>query len=189
MRLFVAIELPDAVKDHLSRLCAGVRGARWVDSEQMHLTLRFIGDVDSGQAHDIAVELGQVRAERFALGLSGLGDFSSRGRAATLWVGVRANAALETLQARIESAVRRAGVAPESRNFHPHVTLARFARDRSAKDFGGRPDLGRYYLEHEPFSLPPFPVEEFALFSSVLGSEGAHHTMEAAYPLTLAAAV
>lgn len=183
MRLFVAIELPDAVKDRLSVLCAGVRGAKWVDSEQMHLTLRFIGDVDGGQAQDIAVALAQVRAERFALGLSGLGDFSSRGRAATLWVGVRANAALDTLQARIESAVRRAGVAPEPRTFHPHVTLARFARDRSS----GEPDLGRYYLEHEPFSLPPFPVEEFALFSSVLGAPGAHHTMEAAYPLTLAA--
>lgn len=141
----------------------------------MHLTLRFIGEVDARHADDIAAELNDVRAPGFTLSLLGLEEFSSRGRVQTLWAGVEGNPALTALQARVEAAVRRAGAAPETRRFHPHVTLARF------KD--GTPHLGRYFTEHEPFRSVPFDVEEFTLFSSLLESDGAAHHVEARYPL------
>jgi 2'-5' RNA ligase len=177
MRLFVAVELPDEIKDRLVALSSGLHGARWVDPAQMHLTLRFIGEVDRPQADDVAGALGQVYAPRFDVELAGLGEFSARGRPSVLWAGVRPNAALAALQSRIESAVRRAGVAPETRKFHPHITLARFERG------GGIPQLGRYFAGHEPFTAGPFAADEFVLFSSVLGSEGATHIAEATYPL------
>lgn len=178
MRLFVAIELPDVIKDSLERLMGGLPGAKWSDSEQMHLTLRFIGEVDARHADDIAAELGDIRSPGFTLSLVGLGEFSSRGRVQTLWAGVENNPALLALQTRVEAAVRRAGVAPEKRRFHPHVKLARF------KD--GTPNLGRYFTENEPFRSVPFDVEEFTLFSSLLGSDGAAHHVEARYQLGFA---
>jgi 2'-5' RNA ligase len=180
MRLFVAIELPDSIKDRLGLLAGGLHGARWSDVDQMHLTLRFIGEVDAAQADDVAAALHQVWAQSFPLSLVGLGDFSARGRVQTLWAGVEHSPALMALQARIESAVRRAGVEPEKRKFHPHVTLARFKE--------GRPDLGRYFAQHEPFRSAPFDVHEFTLFSSVLGSDGPAHHVEARYPLSIALA-
>jgi 2'-5' RNA ligase len=146
MRLFVAIELPQPIKDRLVALCSGLHGAKWAEPKQMHLTLRFVGDVDGPQASDIADALGQVFSPRFEIELAGLGDFSSRGRPNVLWVGVRPNAALTALQAKVESAVRRAGLALEGRRFHPHVTLARFAD--GPRGGGGRPNLGRYFSEH-----------------------------------------
>ena len=180
MRLFVAIEIPDSVKDHLGLLCGGLHGAKWTDPDQMHLTLRFIGEVDPRQADDVAAELAEVRAPALTLSLVGLGEFSSRGRVQVLWAGVEADAGLLPLQARIEAAVRRAGVEPERRKFHAHVTLARFGY--------GKPNLGRDFAEHEPFRSAPFAADEFVLFSSVLGSDGAAHRVEASYPLMMARA-
>ncbi len=179
MRLFVAIELPGEIKDRLVSISSGLHGAKWADPAQMHLTLRFIGEVDRPQADDIADALGQVYAPRFAVELVSLGEFSSRGRPNVLWAGIRPNPALTALQSRIESALRRAGVPPETRKFHPHVTLARFER-------GSTPQLGRYIAEHEPFTAGPFAADEFVLFSSLLGSEGATHVAEATYPLAYA---
>jgi RNA 2',3'-cyclic 3'-phosphodiesterase len=180
MRLFVAIELPEAIKDQLLSVCAGLHGAKWVDPAQMHLTLRFLGEVDRPHADDIADALGQVYAPRFDIALAGLGEFSARGRPSVLWAGICPSAELAALQSKIESAARRAGVAPERRKFHPHVTLARFERG------AGTPQLGRYIADHEPFAAGPFLAEEFVLFSSVLGSAGATHIAEATYPLRYA---
>ncbi|MBM3507752.1 MAG: RNA 2',3'-cyclic phosphodiesterase [Alphaproteobacteria bacterium] len=180
MRLLVAIELPDAIKYRLAALCSGLHGAKWTDPAQMHLTLRFVGEVDAPVAGDIADALGQVFAPRFELELAGIGDFTARGRPQVLWVGVRLNAALATLQGKVEAAVRRAGIAPEPRKFHPHVTLARFDRG------GGWTNFVRYVTAHEPFAAGPFAVDEFVLFRSVLGSEGATHHVEVTYPLTYA---
>lgn len=177
MRLFVAIELPDSIKDRLSLLAGGLHGARWSDADQMHLTLRFIGEVEAPKADDVAAALHQVWAPSFPLSLVGLGEFSARGRVQTLWAGVESSPALMGLQARIESAVRRAGLPPEKRKFHPHVTLARLGEVR--------PDLGRYFAQHEPFRSAPFDIDEFTLFSSALGSDGAAHCVEARYPLGL----
>src|SRR5579883_2235438 len=133
LRLFVGIGLPPELKLRISTLCAGVPEARWVDPGNYHVTLRFIGEVDEGAASDVDAALSGVRARRFALTLAGVGSFNAR----NLFVGVERNADLVHLQEKVESAVARSGIEPESRRFAPHVTLARLK---------GKPDarLGHY---------------------------------------------
>ena len=176
MRLFAAIPLPGAIKDQLMPLCSGLAGARWADRDQMHVTLCFIGEADENAADDIAGALDGVRAEPFELELATIGHFGTGYRLRTLWAGVAENSALGHLQARVTKTVAAVMGAPEKRKFHAHVTLARFK--------GASPHLGEYLALHGPFRAGPFPVTEFVLFSSHLGSERAIHTAEARYPLT-----
>jgi 2'-5' RNA ligase len=177
MRYFTAIPLPLAIKDRLISLCSGVPGAKWADADQMHITLRFIGDVDGVEASDIAEALDGVRAEPFELDLATIGHFGTGHRLRTLWVGVAENPDLEQLQARVDRAVSSVVGAREKRKFHAHVTLGRFKRTA--------PDLGEFLAQYEPFRAGPVSVNEFVLYSSHLGSERAIHTVEARYPLTL----
>ena len=176
MRLFTAIPLPQSIKDRLIGLCSGVPGAKWADPDQMHVTLRFIGDVDGLAAGDIAVALEDVRGKPFELALATIGHFGTGHRLRTLWVGVSPSPALDILQGRVDHAVSAATGLAEKRKFHAHVTLGRFKRTA--------PHLGDYLAVHEPFHAGPVSVNEFVLFSSHLGSERAIHTVEARYPLT-----
>lgn len=179
MRLFTAIPLPQSIKDRLIPLCSGVPGAKWADPDQMHITLRFIGDVDGPIAGDIAVALENVRGEPFGLDLATIGYFGTGHRLRTLWVGVSPSPALDVLQGRVDHAVSTVtGTSgnTQKRKFHAHVTLGRFKRTA--------PRLGDYLAVHEPFRAGPVSVNEFVLFSSHLGSERAIHTVEARYPLT-----
>ena len=176
IRLFVAIELPEHVRDRLAAISYNLAGARWLDGDAMHLTLRFIGEVDHDLAADIDDALLRVVAPAFQLSLAGVGHFGSRGRARVLWVGIAAPPPLAQLQAKIEAALGHTGLAPEGRKFHPHVTLARLQgvpADRLAPILA---DLGE-------LRLGPFSVEHFTLFSSVLGKDGAVYTPEARYAL------
>ena len=175
MRLFVSIPLPQAIKDRLGPLCRGLPGAKWADVAQMHITLRFIGEADGVTAADIRGALAEVRAPSFEVELAGIGDFGSRKRLRALWVGVAENPALSQLRTRVSHAVDGVTGEAERRKFHAHVTLARFKR--------ANPDLGAYLSQHEPFRTGPFLANEFVLFSSHLGSDGAIHTPEARYPL------
>src|SRR5437764_14881468 len=127
LRLFVGIEFPPELKLRLSLLCTGVPGARWVDAGNLHLTLRFIGEVGEDVAADIDEALARLRARRFALQLAGTGVFGG-GRPRALWVGVERQPELVALRDKIEQALIRIGLEPESRKFAPHVTRAR-ARD------------------------------------------------------------
>ena len=181
VRLFVAIDLPDDVRSRLAGLCAGVPGAKWVAPENMHLTLRFIGEVDDARAADIDAALGRIRAPSFDMALAEIGHFGSRGRTRALWAGIEKCEALERLQAKVESALVRAGLEPEGRKFAPHVTLARLkeARLSRVRDFLGA---------RNPFAAGPVPVERFALYSSFLAREGAIHRVEATYDLGAARA-
>ena len=164
MRLFVAIPLPDAVRHDLARLCAGVPGARWTPAENLHLTLRFIGDVDGGRYHDVAAALGAVDGAAFDLQLTAVGRFGDRRRARVLWAGVRPSAALINLQAKIERAVRRAGFAVEPRKFHAHVTLARLLGAPAGR-------VERYLIDHDAYQSRRFPVADFVLFQSFLACQ------------------
>lgn len=176
IRLFVAIDLPETVRARLATLRAGVPGARWVDAENFHLTLRFIGEVDNRTADDIDGALSTVRVPRFDLWLRDVGVFG-RGRGArALWVGVDANEILLRLQGKVENAICAAGLARETRKFTPHVTLARL-RDVSTSR------LQRFMTEHSGFAAGPIPVGRFTLYSSFLSSSGAIHTPETSYPL------
>lgn len=178
MRLFVAIEIPQTLRRDLVRLQNGVPGARWVEPDSFHLTLRFIGSVDNAHATDIDDQLARIGALSFELALKGVGHFMEGGKPSALYAAVESNPALEALQRKVESAVARAGVAPERKRFSPHVTLARFS---------GRQDAGHHLAQfmasHSLWRPEPFEVEHFTLYSSVTRPEGALYRVEAEYPL------
>lgn len=177
LRLFVGIPLPEAVRARLRALCAGLPNARWVRPENLHLTLRFIGEVTEDVAEDIDDSLSAVRPPAFAMELCGLGFFGNGSAPRQIWVGVARNPALLHLQEKVESAIVRAGLPPEGRKFVPHVTLARL-RGRRA------PRLQAFLLQHEPLREDAIAVRHFTLFSSTLSDQGSIYVAEAEYPLT-----
>ncbi len=176
-RLFIAIPLPDAVRLRLSLLAGGVPGARWTPAENMHLTLRFVGDVDDRDADDLADALGDIAARPFALRIAGVGQFGDKRRARVLWAGVEPSTALGELRAAVDGQVVRLGHPPEGRRYSPHVTLARMK--------GLAPERLAAFMEtHGGLALAPFDVASFALISSHRGRERAHYRVEASYPLS-----
>ena len=174
-RLFVAIDLPEAVGASLERLCVGLPGARWTDPEQYHLTLRFIGEVDGLSADDIYEGLAEVDFEPFELSLHGFGHFPPRGEPKVLWAGVTPESSITPLRRAVDRVVNAAGVEPERRRYSPHVTVARFPH--------GAPllRLQRFLAGHALYRSEPFMVESFHLYSSQLHADGAIHTLEASY--------
>jgi 2'-5' RNA ligase len=175
-RLFVGLALPAAIRTELGLLAGGIPGARWVPPENYHLTLRFIGEVASWQAQEVDDALATIRAKPFELSLRGLGTFEKAGRISALWVGAEKSEPLVFLQAKIESALQRAGLEPERKRFAPHVTLAR--TDRSPPD-----KLMAFVQQHNLFRAPPVPVTAFTLFSSLLGKESPVYVPEVEYGL------
>ncbi len=180
-RLFVALELPAHAKRDLERLRGGIPGARWITSDQFHLTLRFIGEVDGPLADDVAMALAGIADAPFTLTLDGLGHFSHGRRPHALWAGVRKHPALRDLHARIENRLQAIGLPPERRNYAPHVTIARLKTARLKKAAPAR--IADYLQTYGAFATAPFAVNAFALFSSFLSHRGAIHTVEASYPL------
>jgi len=174
-RLFVALAIPDTVAQSLALLQSGVPGARWQTREQLHLTLRFIGEVDGRDANAIHDVLSAIAAPAFTLELHGTGEFGGKHPHA-LWAGVRPNEALLHLQRKIETAIQRVGLAPARQKYTPHVTLARLR---------GTP-VGRvmdYLTDHALYASAPFAVNGFILYSSVLTSDGSIYRAEQAYRL------
>jgi RNA 2',3'-cyclic 3'-phosphodiesterase len=178
MRLFVGIALPETVRDRIALLEGGIPGARWVKRDNLHVTLRFIGEVDGGAAHDIDAALAAVKGRGFPMAFSGLGCFDRRGRVHTLWVAIEKSDALMRLQAKIESALVRAELEPERRKFHPHAAIARMKN-------GVKPGhkIGAYLEANNRFAAGPFDVDRFVLFESHLGRDGPHYETLAEYPL------
>jgi 2'-5' RNA ligase len=177
MRLFIGIALPEDLRARLSGMQQGVPGVRWVDPDNLHLTLRFIGEADSVQAHDLDAELVQVRTARFNVTLAGVGRFGQGRKSRALWAGVESIPELGRLHRRVEQAARAAGFAPEGRKFKPHVTLARFNGDPGHW-------LHDHLAHHAAFRAESFQVHEFVLYSSLLAQAGAIYTAEAAYQLS-----
>jgi 2'-5' RNA ligase len=173
-RLFVAIRPPAPIREQLLGMMGGVPGARWQDDEQLHITLRFLGEVDRHQAEDIAAALGSVRHQPFAIALSGVGHFSSRGRGA-IWAGLAPHDMLGSLHRNVDGACRRVGVAPDGRAYLPHITIARTGRGSASPE--------PFVAQWAGLSSAPFDVADFRLFESRLGSEGASYTAIARYPL------
>jgi len=177
-RLFVAIDLPAPVKERLTELCYGLPGAKWMPPEQLHLTLRFIGEVDGGLYREIRSALAEIATPPFTMGLKGLGCFPPRKQPRVLWVGIHPIAEpLLRLRNRLESTLVRLGLEPEHRKFAPHITLARLRETPL-------PRLANFLAGNGLFAAAPFPVKEFHLYSSVLSPKGAIHTVEESYPLT-----
>lgn len=176
MRLFVALDLPEEIKELLGDLAEGIPGARWVPDDNLHLTLRFIGEVPSHRAEEIDLALATLRGRCFSLNIHGVGTFSKAGREVALWAGVEKTPALDLLQTKIETALQRAGLEPERRRFTPHITLARL--DNAPPD-----KLASFLQRRNLLRAGPIPVEHFTLFSSRLGKEASVYTPEVDYAL------
>lgn len=178
-RLFVAVDLSEPVRQQLAGLCFGLPGAHWVAEEQIHLTLRFIGEVDGAIFRDVREELAGVRSASFVMQVQGLGYFPPRQSPRVLWAGVTKNNALVLLRNRVEAALVRCGLEPERRKFAPHITLARL-RDTPLSR------LTNFLAGNALFVTEPFTVAEFHLYSSLLSAKGAIHQLEGSYPLSAA---
>lgn len=175
-RLFVAIDLPEEVKSHLARLARGLAGGRRVPVEQLHLTLRFIGDTETPALEKLKSALKEVAAESFSLEVGGIGHFPPSRFPRVLWVGVTPSPVLLRLQEEVELAVQSAGIPPDSRPFSPHITIARL------KD-APLDRVRRFELEQGSFTAGSFTVESFHLYASRLSAAGAVHTVIESYPL------
>ncbi len=174
-RIFTGIEIPSGVAQSLAILRGGIPGARWVDPENYHLTLRFIGDVDGTIARDVTQMLGVVERRPFEINFNGLKHFGGKKPRAIIAM-ASANGPLAELQAEHERILQRLGLPPEQRKFTPHVTLARL-RDASSHE------VADYLSVRGAFKTPPFPITRFVLFSSRASTGGGPYVIEAAYPL------
>jgi 2'-5' RNA ligase len=184
IRLFVAIELPEDVREALEPLQGGLPGARWTPSENLHLTLRFIGEVQEPAAEEIAEALWRIRAEGFRLALKGIGKFggeSRRSPARLLYAGVAHERGLSDLAMRVEQALTGIGLPSETRKFHAHITLGRL-RDTPPHR------LADFIIEHNLFASREFDARAFALFSSLQGKEASVYVPLQHFALTPPAA-
>lgn len=176
MRLFVAISLPEDQRMRLASLANGLPGARWIVEDNLHLTLRFLGELDGAEASDLDEALAGIRMPAFEIGIRGINHFGDGRNLRALWAGVEPNSELNRLHDKIEQAVIRSGLPAERRKFIPHVTLARFKSNPG-------PRLQEFLSCHALLRLPPFWVEGFTLFSSHLARECAIYRAEADYEL------
>jgi len=174
-RLFTGLEIPDDIRQSLSMLRGGLPGARWIDPDNYHMTLRFVGDVDDMLAREIEFMLGKVSRGRFELRLDGLSSFGGRKPRAVVATVAPSPAVME-LQAEHERLMQRIGIEPEGRKFTPHVTLARL-RDTSSHD------VAEFLSARGGFRSAPFEVSNFVLFSSRASVGGGPYVVEADYPL------
>ena len=174
-RLFVAIRPPEEIRDLLIDAMDDSPALRWVGDEQLHLTLRFIGEVERPLANDIAAALGGLRSQRFDLRISGIGKFEQRNGGA-LWAAVQPKEPVAALAAKVERGLQQVGLEPERRAFMPHITLARWNR-RNAEA------VDAFLRRNSDLRSDPFAVEEFILFESRLSRHGAHYEDVSRYAL------
>ncbi|MFD2182610.1 RNA 2',3'-cyclic phosphodiesterase [Rhodoplanes azumiensis] len=174
-RLFTALEIPADVGERLTMLRGGLPGARWIDPENYHLTLRFIGDIDDALANDVVQVLGGVRRAAFDLALDGLDAFGGR-KPRAVFAAAPAVPPLVELQAEHERLMQRIGIPAEGRKFSPHVTLARLRQTTPRQ-------VADYLAARAGFRSAAFRVERFVLMSSRASTGGGPYVVEAAYPL------
>ena len=175
-RLFVAVRPPESIRDLLIDAMDDSADFRWQDDDQLHLTLRVIGEVERPVANDIADTLSRIRSAPFELRIAGVGRFEQRNSGA-LWAGVEPKAPVAALAAKIERACQSIGLEPERRAFHPHITLARWKGRRTR-------EVQAYLERAASLSSEPFAVNRFVLFESRLSRHGAHYEAVASYPLS-----
>ena len=174
-RLFTALEIPRDAALSLSLLRGGLPGARWIDVENYHLTLRFIGDVEGHIADEIADALDRVRRPSFTMALSGVGVFGQK-KPHAIWAGATASPDLNALHGEIDRICQRLGIPADPRKFMPHVTLARLRNSSPI-------EVAHYLSARGNFSTLPFRVGRFVLMSSRDSVGGGPYIVEEAWPL------
>lgn len=175
-RLFVGIRPPAAIRDALIAMMSGAAGVRWQNDDQLHITLRYIGEVERPVAEDVAAMLAHIVSPAFDLAVADVGLFDRGSRHPTaLWAGVRPHDAIAELHRKVDRAIVRAGLDSERRAYLPHITLARI---------GGRGAVVEPWLAaNAGLASEPFAVDHFLLFESHLGREGAWYERLARYRL------
>lgn len=176
IRLFSALAVPEDVAADLARRQQGLPGARWRTADQLHVTLRFYGEVPNDVAAEIDSGLSDLKGEPLTLELEGVGAFGEGENVRAIWAGVAENEALRLLQSRTEAAARRAGLPGEQRRYRPHVTLAYLKRPRPDR-------IAAWIAGHNLLKSPPFRVTWFGLYSSWLSQDGSRYELEREYPL------
>ena len=174
-RLFVALRPPRAIRDMLIAAMHGISGARWQSDEQLHLTLRFIGEVDRHMAEDTAAALGALFASPVTARIAGVDLFERQGRPHMMWAGVEPYEPLAALHRKIDQLLARVGIAPETRTFVPHITLARLNR--------GSGPVTPFLAWNSDLASPPFEFGHVTLYESELGHGGSRYHPVARYPL------
>ena len=174
-RLFTGIALPENIRQDLARLAEPMPGVRWLDSQNMHITLRFAGDIDNGLAREFADLLAAIDIRAFEIRLAGLGVFGGK-EPRVIWAGVDTCPELEALARANERAARAAGLSAETRVFKPHVTLARLK-------FTRHDVLARFLERQSRFQTAPFFVGQFELYSSRPQTGGGPYVSEESFAL------
>jgi RNA 2',3'-cyclic 3'-phosphodiesterase len=177
MRVFVALAIPVPVAQSIMLIQGGVPGARWQTREQLHMTLRFIGEVGGRDGAMLDDALAGIEAPGFTLQLHGVGQFGNK-QPHALWAGARSSEALAHLQRKVDNAIRRVGQPQDAHKFTAHVTVARLRRSEPGK-------LIEWLAHHALYTSPEFQVGAFQLYSSRLTSDGSVYTVEQEYPLEL----
>lgn len=177
-RLFVALRPPPPIRRALAETQEGVGGARWQDDDQLHLTLRYVGEVERWQAEDLAAAMADVRAPAPVLRIDGVGRFGDDRRGAALWAGVAPREPLAALHRKVDRLCVRVGLPPEHRAYAPHITLARLSRGAAAG-----PEVAAWLGRHAALTSEPFVAAHLVLYESRLGREGASYEPVGRWPL------
>ncbi len=171
-RLFVAIDLPESTRQLLADLDPHIRGTRWTDPAQMHLTLGFFGDVPEDIGLKLQEKLSAIQFGAFFLPVNGVGSFPPKGAPKIIWIGVgKAHPHLFQIHKRVQEAALAVGIEPDLRPWHPHVTIAR-CRDVSSQS------VRNFLKAHSDFDAGMIRVDAFHLYSSKLSPAGPIHTRE-----------
>lgn len=175
MRLFVALAIPPSVAQSIMLIQGGVPGARWQTGEKLHITLRFIGEVDGREAAMLDDALAGIEAPAFDLQLHSVGQFGNK-QPHALWAGLRKSEALEHLQRKVDAAIRRVGQPQDAYKFTPHVTVAWLRNPENRK-------MIEWLADYALYTSPEFRIDAFNLYSSKLTSDGSVYAVEREYPL------
>ncbi len=174
-RLFVALDIPFEIRKRISMICCGLNGVKWVPEENLHLTLKFIGEKSEDVAEEIAQVLSEIKFEAFEIILKDVGCFPIRKDPKILWIGVNDNLAINSLFKKIEKALISLELEPEKRNFYPHVTIARIEKIKQDR-------LSAFYEKFGLFKTEAFHIKEFHLYSSHLTNKGSIYEKLASFP-------
>ena len=176
IRLFAALPVPDDIAAVLARRQQGLPRARWSPAENLHITLRFFGEVQETVAADLDAALATLAMESFELALEGVGAFGDQDHMRAVWAGVADSEPLHRLAARCETVAKRCGLKPETRTFRPHVTLAYLRYTPEAR-------AAAWVQGHNLLKSPPWRARSFGLYSSCRSTEGSRYELERSYPL------
>lgn len=173
-RIFTALSLPPQICQSLMELYTALPEARWIEPDDMHLTLRFIGEVDGSMFKKIREALKAIRFGSFALEIEGVGYFPPRAEPRVLFAGIKSSPTMHLLKAKIDRQLFNCGIGPDARKYHPHITLARLKRTPEAS-------IAQWLSSNALLKLPPFKIENFGLISSQLTNSGAIYKQESLY--------